>query len=216
MEPKGNIGVIPHFAIPGLLMMTGASPYWVGMTMFRIQEFYESKHSQLRRKCFSLETAMDLYAKPSGIFDYADQFHGFNVPGHILDEFARLYSLHREPLTQKERCLYEFIKLNLDRNKTPKYYLIGVSKDSDPRLLAHEICHARYYLDQNYHDLMEEKISAIPARDWEIIAKYLDDNSYHRDVFRDEAQAYLSTNSKKESQDMFPGIDPETIRMFRN
>ena len=197
----------PSLVIPGVLNLLGASPYWVGMTMFRVQEYYEGK-DELRGKVFSFETAMDVMAKPTGAFTYAEDYQGFNVPGHILDEFFIRY---RGMLTAKESRLQQLIAEN--RTSTV-YYLIGVSVQNEySGYVDHELAHAAYYLDSDYKAIMDGFTRALPEETRQRAYTVLRKDRYADHVHWDEIQAYFATGSVAENADF--GVTKKQIEPYR-
>lgn len=209
-RPEQNLGMTPGFVLPGLLHLTASNSYWLGMAMFRVQEFYESKHDSIRGQVFSFETAMDMYAKPSGVFDYADQWSAFNVPGEVVDSFFVKY---HGMLTEKEQFLRSLI--NTYRMESTRYYLIGTVNGAHPGYLKHELAHAAFYLDPAYRKTMTDLVKRIPARDRARMGKSLTDEGYSVSVHVDELQAYLATDTKSDNVEMF-GYHPACSGRFRD
>jgi hypothetical protein len=210
VNPAEHLGLYPVFSMPGLLRLTGSSPYWVGMTMFRLQEFYESKHEELRDQFFTLERAIDLYSADKGLFDYPQEWLGFNVPGWCVDKF---FTLFRDHLSEKERHLEKLVDLN---RQTPQYYLIGCAETVDPAYVRHEMAHAAFYLDETYRDKMTKLVDSLNEKDQQAFTEWFQSETYHGDVFVDECQAYLSTNSDEENRKLFPKMSPAAVKPFRD
>lgn len=213
-EAARNLVLTPSLSLRGVLCLVGSNPYWTGSTMFRLQEFYESKFEELRGQVFAFETAMDLYAKPSGEFDYAASWLGFNVPGYVVEEFFRRY---RGLLSAKESHLYGLIQRERPGSR---YYLIGTHEGQDPAYLHHELAHAAFYLDGKYQKDMLDLILNMDVEDRRGIEKWFRSEGYHDDdaIFLDEIQAYLSTNTKEESLRTFkfyPHVSKKFVQYYR-
>src|ERR1035438_5938399 len=56
----------------------------------RLQEFYESPYPTIRRKYFTVDQFAKLYTKTFGEFSYYTDWHGFNLPGNIVQQFAKV------------------------------------------------------------------------------------------------------------------------------
>lgn len=192
MSAEKNLTMAPSLVLPGVLNLLGSSPYWIGMTMFRLQEYYEGR-DELRGKVFSFETAMDLLAEPGGRFTYADDWQGFNVPGHIVDEFfARFYGT----LSAKEARLHQLIQTN---RCADRFYVIGVSAQTPySGYVDHELAHAAYYLDDAYREKMDAFTRALPSETFHRACGVLRKDGYADVVHWDEIQAYFATGSASE------------------
>jgi len=137
---------------------------------------------------------------------YYEVIHGYNFPAKILkDKNFKLGNLK-----PKE---FEFLQLFNDR-VTPhrSHYIIGFPDDIDKArrdmVRAHELIHGMYYLLPKYRKAVDKIV--IDCLDQnspitEIAYKaFKSDGLYHPDVFPDELNAYLITDSKEEFFDRFP------------
>lgn len=197
----------PSLEIPGVLTLIGASAYWTGMAMFRLQEYYEGR-DELRGKVFSFETAMDVLAKPGGQFTYAADYQGFNAPGHVVDEFFERY---RGMLTAKESRLQQLIAQN---RTSIIYYLIGINvQNGYSGYLKHELAHAAYYLDRDYKAAMDTLTRALPEQTRKHAFEVLRKDHYAEHVHWDELQAYFATGSAAENAEF--EVSKEQIAPYR-
>src|SRR6202043_78425 len=110
-------------------------------TFVRLQEFYESPFDDIRGHYFTLDKFKERYSA-GGPFTYFTDWHGFNVPGHVVERFFELFA----DLTLAEQMLRE-ATLGYDR-----FYLVGSHDGGDPNedALEHELVHGTYYLDDDY------------------------------------------------------------------
>lgn len=164
------------------------SQYDLTSTFMRLQEFYESPFQNIRNCYFSLEQFMDVYADYKGNFTYTSDFAGFNIPDYAVRNF---FSIFKKDLLEKEKNLYKCLNEAL---KKKKFYLIGICEE-EKEAIDHELAHGYYYLDSDYKNAMDSITDDLHLPS---IDKYLRNNMYANNVFKDETQAYLSTDSTKE------------------
>ena len=155
---------------------------------------------------------MDRYAKETGNFTYTVDWGGFNVPGHVVQNFFQTYEKFAQPLLQKEETLYNLLSDQI--RGQDKFYVIGHfeevalpdwSKDEDfYSTLAHEIAHGLFYLNGKYRKAALKLISELPKEVVEKMStKLLSGGGYCKAVLKDEFQAYLSTSGKDYLKKMF-------------
>lgn len=162
-----------------------SNQYDLSMIFCRAQEFYESP--KFKNKKFSIWDYFRWYSLENECFSYTKDFEGYNIPVQI----AKLcYKLNKVETPYDEI----FIKLiNTIKNKNS--YLIGVSS-LNGITYKHELCHAFYYLNYDYKKSMDEITKKIEYKKMKIIEKKLSDIGYHKDVFKDEVQAYMATEAE--------------------
>lgn len=182
--------------VPGVVYLKFNNQYDTCSTFMRLQEFYESPFKKVRGQFFTLEQFMDLYAKQQGNFTYTTDWGGFNVPGHVVDAF---FSKFGHDLLEKEKLLQEQIyEVDGMGNLVPpenKYYVIGMC---DEYCLEHELCHAVYYLNDEYRQLANKMVKALPKFVSETIKTWLLKKGYSKPLVVDETNAYLSTSEQYE------------------
>src|SRR5206468_3707182 len=114
---------------------------------------YESPYKEIRGKHFTLEQFMDRYARARGNFTYTTDWSGFNVPGHIVDNF---FVEFLGDLLEKEQTLFECLKPHGCDNQfvcgAVRYYVIALYDDD---CLDHELAHAFYYLNDDYRKTVD-------------------------------------------------------------
>lgn len=197
-EPECRFKIKKTSPAPGVIYLKFQNQYEVCSTFMRLQEFYESPFKPIRGKVFSLELLMDLYAKQQGNFTYTSDWGGFNVPGHVVNDF---YDKFYDGLLAKEQRLYDMIyETDGMGNQVPpedleRYYVIGLYEEGS---LDHELAHALYYLNDDYRRVVNALVKALPKTTGETIKKWLLDKGYSKPLVVDETNAYLATDCKDE------------------
>ena len=147
----------------------------------RIQEFYESPYPTIRRKYFTVEQFAVLYTKTFKSFSYFTDWHGFNIPGKVVQQFAKVF---KNDLTPQEK---KIITLK-------PQYIIGTWNDIDT---PHELCHAKFGLNKKYRKLVQKSVKWF-IQEYPVEAntfkKLLLDVGYSKLLLVDELNAYLLTN----------------------
>ena len=164
----------------------------LALTFFRIQEYYESDNDEIRGIPFSLETFLEQHIDKEGYLDYFNFWDGFNLPGHIIDEWEFKIGSNK---TAREMDFIKIIRENLDTSK--KYYVIGaISKDK--LTIKHEIAHALYFMNEEYRNSADEITKRFEKNksQYKKVVKYLKSLNYSDIVMQDEVQAYMATQSK--------------------
>ncbi len=179
----------------GVLHFKADTQYDIASMFMRMQEFYESNLPGIRGKFFTIEQYMDAYANHFGNFTYTTDWSGFNVPGNVVDKF---FTVFYKDLTHKEEALRKEILSN--KSDGDRYYVIGTYKYET---VDHELAHAFYYLDPNYHDEMLSLVRSIPTKTKQLMTDVLIKSGYCREVVEDEIQAYLSTDGMLELSKFF-------------
>lgn len=160
------------------------------MTFMRMQEYYESPLPVYRGHFFTVEEFMDAYAKKYGNFTYTTDWSGFNVPGHIVVRFFRLFA---GDLTRKERQLHELV-LSVVEKHGDRFYIIGAESGKNGTV-RHETAHGLYYMDHQYRGEMNTV-----TQKWAWTRKFqsrLLQHGYVKSVLDDETQAYMATSTMR-------------------
>lgn len=196
MWPAVLRGPIVHLEFPTQEAVCGA--------MVRVQEFYESPIPGIRGSVFSFPEYAEANKAANG-GKYLYDWNGFNIPGHVVREFFDRFA----PLSADERAIREHAI-----PPTGEFYLIAThAEDDDADTYAHEICHAFFYLSQNYHNAMVKLVEKFRAENPDTanyFHKWLLDRGYHESVLIDEAQAYLATTPRDWWIEPEQGVPPET------
>ena len=179
----------------GVILLVFKNAYEAGMSMCRIQEFYESPSNKTYGKYFSLEDYMDFYTKRQKCdsFDYMDSYAGYNVPGKVFIKWLDMYRKKKD-VRDKELAVINAVFSKGDRKKIKQSYIIAVYAN-DKQLnanLNHEISHAMFSFDSEYHRSCMKLIKSIRPKTMERHRKFLFKN-YCRGIWNDEIQAYSST-----------------------
>ena len=157
------------------------------MTLCRPQEFYESNNSRLRNRIFTYEQFIDQHTYKDGCFDYFSYWGGFNLPGHVLEDFFDVFEL-----TPREALVRKITK----RYKRKPYYVIGtLCKDTETTL--HETLHAYYYLDPVYKQQVDVLVRSMDKTLRSELTKKLKDMGYANHVITDEINAYMASSKYK-------------------
>ena len=175
------------------------------LTMCRPQEFYEAATSKLRNNKFTYEEVIDFYMDTEGNLDYFNMWTGFNLPGHVMDEF-----FNRFDLTKREAKLKSAVR------KVAKgdYYVIAV-KAGDDATLDHELVHAHFYLNADYKKKATSLVNGLPKNILKKITVQLKTMGYTSAVIKDEINAYLSTSKISWlNNDLELNLKKETIKPF--
>ncbi len=157
------------------------------MTLCRPQEFYESSSSRLRNRIFTFEQFIDQYTHKDGCFDYFSYWGGFNIPGHVLEDFFDTFQL-----TKREMQLRKVTK----KFKNKLYYVIG-SKHDDRETAIHEMLHACYYVDPIYKQQVDVLVRSMRKELKAELTLRLKTLGYAGHVLIDEINAYMASSTYK-------------------
>lgn len=203
MKPESTLEVTE--VAEGVLHVNAKTQYEIASTFMRVQEFYESPYGEIRGQYFSHERYMDIcaYGKKRSaadeiVFSYLEDWNGFNVPGHVFDEWAKLFEEHY--LWDKEKQLIELI---YEAQTTDAFYVIGTNNEGHKGDYDHELSHAWYYLDPEYKESMKKLVDKLSDKAKERITDQLMDDGYRDGVVTDETIAYLTTNNMIETEELF-------------
>lgn len=187
--------------------------YHLTSSFMRLQEFYESPYKEIRECFFTVEDFMDRYADSrDGKFTYFEDWIGFNVPGYIVMAFIREFGIIGlgKNLMKKEKCLLEDIA-NLSgchpssyvEGVDERFYVIGTYGNRTIRDYEHEYAHAMFYLFPKYKREMMKLNREVSASARKKMEKEMISLGYHRGVFSDEIQAYISTENPRSIESRF-------------
>lgn len=156
----------------------------------RPQEFYESPYPEIRGRFFTIDQFKARYAVDNGgVFTYLDDWHGFNIPGHVMIEFFSIFS---HDLTPSENALDFFT-----RGMNP-FYVIGSHEGNDEEdSLEHELVHATYYLNDWYRANANRAVEAFQRTpDSAALEAKLKEWGYGDTTLIDELNAYMATTDE--------------------
>lgn len=196
---------------PGIIHVCYAHRYWMTSSWMRLQEYYESPLPGIRGEFFTHETFMDLYADSrDGRMDYFDMWAGFNVPGHIVDDFSDRFD---HDLSMKERKL--FADIFPHRYTYEKFYVIATLQNGECAL-RHEVAHGLYYLDQVYQNDMKAAVQELPKPVYRAMRRHLLDLGYDESTIVDEIHAYLIDDNEAGEFEFNYGVElPESHKWFQ-
>jgi len=155
------------------------------LTLLRFQEHYESP--EFAGEIFTLGQYRQWYTEQCGSFSYGQDWGGCNFPDYIVEPFAEgLF----DPLTKEEEVV-----LNILRYIEKPFYVIGTpgGKEKCPETYWHEYAHAMFYLDKDYR---RSVLRTINGAKLDSVKRYLLKSKYSEDVWRDEANAYLTCSAE--------------------
>lgn len=161
----------------------------------RMQEFYESPIGNFRGRHFTRDEFQKAYAEHCGEFNYYDEWGGFNVPGHVVDEFLRIF-------TDIDFMEENTVKL-IEQHRSNVYYVIGTFASDSTATVDHELSHAMWYLSPPYKQDAEIILGKMSSRLYKRCCQTLMDKGYSENVFDDELVAYFSTSPMWELVDIF-------------
>jgi hypothetical protein len=197
--------------LPNNVFWVEAAQYNLAMLFWRVTEYRESENPDFKGKSFTLVDYMEWYAAQhgEGKFTYADDWHGFNVPGESIN--AALCKMLDDNSCQ-DRNKYDVLMSKIwvfcnsvVQDKT--FYLIGTAP-GDTETLQHEYAHALWGQVDQYQYEQGQNIEQLG-----IVAQTIGGNlkemGYGEDVHDDEIQAYLATGVRDK---VTKGIAPRTVK----
>lgn len=192
--------------VPNVVLVRFPNQDVLAKTLLRFQEHYDS--IRFRGKVFTHEEFREWYVKDVGAFSYHEDWSGFNLPSSALEPFL---TGAFDPLTPEEQAF-----LSLFRGRKEPFYIIATAT-GDITLMKHELAHAFFALDPDYR---EEVLRILHTIDRTQLEAYLEDESYHPDVWEDEMHAYLLAHPDLLAEDMtiepFLQARDQLLRLFES
>jgi len=183
-----------------IVRLTFDTQYEQAISMFRIQEFYETKFKDLRDSITNFEKVMDIQAREDGGFTYTADIVGHNIPGYQVKKFFNLFNDSEHHLLEKERAIKDAVAPWL--KKRSEWYLIAAFGEGNS--YAHELAHALFYLNTDYKKQALKLQKRLPIKYFNSVKKILiDDYDYSIPVIPDEVNAYLATSTMHQIVDFF-------------
>lgn len=161
----------------------------LAQTFVRLQEFYESPFKDVRGKHFTLDQFKKLYSKNGGGFTYYEDWAGFNIPGHVVRNFFRIF----KDLSQKEIRIKNLLKDALSADG--RFYVIGIPKLKNKEIVNHELSHAMFYTVPAFRKQMTKVALRMPETVKRDVFRKLKEMGYSNNVKIDEFQAYMATGN---------------------
>lgn len=175
---------------PQIILLSDSNKENLAPYFARFQEHYESP--QFRNQIFTLGQLRQYYSEKNGASTYNIDWIGYNFPSFVVDPFTKgLF----DPLTDHEKEI-----VNLFRYRTDKFYIIGTN---DTSAIDHEICHALFYVDDDYKNQVTKEIDKV--RKNKEVKAFLHQLAvdYNESVLDDELHAY---HAEKYPHDQFNGV----------
>jgi hypothetical protein len=194
---------------PRIFLFEFTDQYDMCMHFLRYQEFYESPNPKFRNKSFTILEFMEWQAKKEGDgnFTYPTEWSGFNFPSNKLIECQQDLgdpNKYDEVMSVAyDKCCYlinGYKWKNSGYNEeveAGKFYIIGCLK-GNAKTLDHEISHGMFCLNSEYKKEATKLVKALPVKIRTSMEKMLAKGGYTKQVFIDEINAYLSTDSKED------------------
>lgn len=221
---------------PRIFLLTFKDKYDMCMTFLRYQECYESPNVKFRGKKFTFIDFMEWYSKnqSKGCFEYPNHWSGFNVPSYVFNNACGLYRDGELNPTDYELTCWKWSDLISDYNKYDKimervykecinvvaskyndnkFYLIG-AMEGNISTINHEIAHGFFYTIPSYKKEMLDLVKKLDSKFKISLYKDFKKLGYTKQVFPDEAQAFLATGWR----DYLPkrnGEDKAFIKVFK-
>lgn len=188
--------------------------YDLAMFFLRYQEFYESANDNFRGRRFTISDFMEWYSKDrNGYFSYPIDWAGFNIPSWVIEQVIGL------GIEDKNKYDYEMFDLHCLLKKEVNngdYYLIGVSGE-DAQTIDHEVAHGMFFTIPAYKAEMEKLLKKLPKGVRVKINTHLQSLGYTKEVFDDEAQAYLATGfGEKFKKFAWKAASKDFAKVFNN
>lgn len=187
----------------GIFLVEFENQYDLCMTFLRYQEFYESANPRFRRKGFSILEYMEWYSNDrpgsKGAFTYPIDWAGFNVPVELIAGTGPIPDFNKYDQTMKNIVL----KIQKKRGTLSKAYLLGSTK-GNAEVLQHEMAHGLYHVYNFYKVEMDNLYSKLSVESRTKLNDKFKAMGYHKSVWKDEAQAYLSTGDYLTSKERKP------------
>lgn len=186
------------------------------MLFLRPQEYVESPCDKFRGKSWDVWTFVKWYSKqqkdPNSGFTYAKDYAGFNFA--LTDALECYLKLPPDYVTSYDEVFIEVLQSILRQLESDsdieKTYIIGYEKRGS-WTMRHELRHAAYFLDDEYHKVSNELIASLPRATHSRLVKNLYVMGYHSSTVPTELQAYLASADWKDP-DLGKGIDKDTLR----
>lgn len=172
---------------PDVFAVVIKNGYERAMLFCRVQEFYESQGASFRDKKFSIWDYFRWYSSQnSGCFSYPSDFVGFNLPLVVAKKCYQINEIETPYDIEMKKIVDDLYK------EGRRGYIIGVDS-LENCTFKHELAHALYYSDLNYKSRMDDVTKTISQFNVSKLKRNLHSIGYCSKVFKDEVQAYMST-----------------------
>ena len=166
--------------------------YQRAMLFCRVQEFYESPCAKFKDNKFSIWDYFTWYQSKYGMgcFSYPKDFVGYNFPLIVAKKCYEINDVE----TPYDKEMIKIVDELFENGK--RKYLIGVDNINNSTF-KHEMAHAFYYTDLKYKKNVDKITSSILKTNLDKFKKNLSSLGYCSSVFKDEVQAYMTTEINK-------------------
>ncbi|KAJ9065476.1 hypothetical protein DSO57_1019218 [Entomophthora muscae] len=212
--------------LKNMFLVTYEKQHELSRAFLRFQEFYESP--VFRQKYFTLDEFKSWYIRKFGKFTYETDWIGFNIPSTVFEEFE---SGKMNPLSSEEIKLLDIVS-----TKPKPFYIIGSTSSILGRpadnlgfiepchreklslgtksqelsaTLIHEMSHGLFYLDSKYSNGVMQEVSSMGVEINPLFQIFYQ-LGYHKEVWIDEAAAYLISECASHPVLSLNGIDINT------
>lgn len=186
-----------YIPIPGIILVREHTQFEIAFAFMRLQEFYECADVSRQGKFYKHAEIIEHYASTTGAgkFSYLEDWGGFNVDGHTVNEFVKMY---KHDFSVRELALFDTISKVLIQEENAviddQFYLIGTCSQD---YVQHEICHALWFLYPEFKEDAEALIKKLPKSYIQAVYKMLSLTGYATNVFEDELNAYIATSDMR-------------------
>jgi hypothetical protein len=177
----------------------------LGLSMCRIQEFYESSNPELKGKRFSWHKFIEEHVDDQGRMSYFQDWSGFNFP---VDAVWRFNQLKLADLSPAEQRIIHFVEYH------PVKYIIG-NVVGDIETAQHELVHAYYAINSEYRAKVNNLIRDHITNSISLYKQFVDAfevMGYSDHVYNDEINAFVSCNEAAET--LWVAVPDDVINKF--
>jgi hypothetical protein len=194
-----------------IILLIFETQFDITSTLLRFQEYYEGPF--FRGKVFTLKEYKKWYIQSSpegretGKFTYYTDWNGFNIPSYIFEPFKAGWF---NPLSVKEK---KILKILEKQNLEEPFYLIAVTKQSKNvgNVLNHELKHALFYTNETYR---KGVVNLVSEYDFSKLEEELGRMGYTKEVFLDEINAFITSDSYPLETVVPKGVKNKLIKLY--
>lgn len=176
-------------------------------SFFRMSEYYEGNRYLGKKQHVNMPEFLNNWIDRQGNADYFKFWDGFNITDSAFRSWRRTVG----KLSQAEQTVVDAIDRATKGMK--KFCILGVSGD-DPATVQHEMFHAKYYLDPDFKQQVDQLLKECRNDpEVKIMAKILKTKLDYQSHIEEEIAAYLYAGSQLK---LVFGVDAKSlIRRFQ-
>lgn len=174
----------------------------MNLASFRISEFSEGL-TGIRNTYTTPDQLIEKYMDKNGNFNYMGYWEGHNFAAKEVRLFANAYI---GEVSDREKAI-----INASKSIEEDGYIISMVK-GDKITFKHEHSHMMYADTPLYKKRVDEILASIPKPILNRLKKGLLAINYIDAVLMDEIGAYLTSFDLKEFKELFPRLDPKTLK----